>query len=166
MNKLFLLGTAAVVLFAFNAKAADSATGTAQVEVVKAFSIEHVNGKSLNFGRLFAKAGTITIAPNGTVTDTNKIALSGNTTSADEFEITGPAGQTATVDLDGTSVTLNGAGTASGKTLTVTGLTLSGASVTPADDNPVKVTVGGSLTVAADTTPGQYSGTYTVNIAY
>ena len=168
MNKLILLSaTALVAVWSFNAKAADSATGTATVEVVKAFSIEHVQGKALDFGRLFAKAGTISIAAaDGSVTDTNHIALSGNTPSRDEFEIMGPAGQSATVALGGTSVTLDGAGTASGKTLTVTGLALSSTSVTPANDDPVKVYVGGALTIAATTTPGTYTGTYQVTISY
>lgn len=168
MNKYILLSSAAVLaLVSFNAKAADSATGTAQVEVVKAFDITHVTGKSLDFGRVFAKAGTISIAANdGAVTDNDGLELTGSTPARDEFEITGPVGQTATISLPSTSVTINGSGTAAGESLTVSGLALSQNSVTPADANAIKIYVGGSLSVLTTTKPGPYSGTYTVNISY
>ncbi len=169
MKKILLTSVAMMsVLACFNAKAADSATGTATVEVVKAFDIQHVNNKALDFGKVFAKAGTISIAAaTGAVTDPNGIELTGFAPARDEFEITGPAGQTATVSLDAASVTLTGSGTATGETLTATGLALSETSVTPADpDVAVKVYVGGSLTVLASTKPGPYTGHYGVTISY
>ncbi len=162
MNKLFLLSaTALVAVWSFNAKAASSgsATGTATVEVVKDMSITHASSDKLDFGSVYAKASN-TVAVTAAASPTRSGDAFG-TFTADKFTIAGPEGATFRLDVPA-SVEMTGPNSA---TLTAT-LTPSesGTMTMPAADKLIYV--GGSVTAAADTPTGTYTGNYDVTINY
>ncbi len=158
MNKYILLSaTALVAVLSFNAKAADSATGTAQVEVVKSIDIEHT-GTALNFGSVYARDGnTVTIGTNG-----NRSEGEGyGTTSADQFTISGPSGRSVTVAFPASAaMTKTGGGTL---TATLTPSQTGSITLTSTD---VVIDVGGTVAITSSTPLGSYSGTYNVTITY
>lgn len=161
MNKYILLSaTALVAVLSFNAKAADSATGTAQVEVVQAIDINHADADSLNFGSVYAKDGNTVVITQGGARDSGKGF--GNT-SADKFTISGPNGGSCTVTIPSTA-TMNKSGGGS-LTATLNPSTASGSTINLTGTDVV-INIGGSVTVSSSTATGSYSGTYTVSIAY
>ena len=162
MNKYILLSSAAVLaLVSFNAKAADSATGTAQVEVVQAIDISHAAADSLNFGSVYAKdSNTVTISQAGARTAGKGFG----TTSADKFTITGPTGGSCTVTIPASAtMTKSGGGSL---TATLDPSIASGSTVNTTTGSDSIINIGGSVTVSSSTAPGSYSGTYTVSISY
>ncbi len=158
MNKYILLSaTALVAVLSFNAKAADSATGTAQVEVVQAIDIQHT-GTALNFGSVYAKDNnTVTISQAGAKTGGDGFG----STSADQFTITGPNGGSCTVNFPA-----NATMTKSGGGSLVATLNPSQTGAISLTGSPVVINVGGSVPITSSTATGSYSGTYTVTIAY
>ena len=159
MNKLFLLSTVALALVTFNANAGSgSADGTAQVEVVADFAVTHT-GTALNFGSVYAKAGN-TVA----VTAAASPARSGDAFgpfTADAFTISGPQGAGYTLTVPSSAEMTN----TNSDHLTAT-LTPSSSGALTMGNTATVIYVGGSVTTAANTPQGSYSGSYTVQISY
>lgn len=157
---------AMVAAFAVPAAAApgdsDTDTGTATAQIVSPIQILHDVGATLNFGTIVpgTAAGTVTVdAATGAATgDAEATVVSGATSSADGFTVTGDDGRG--FDITTTGGSLTGPGTpmsfttsASAATGTLTGGTAS-------------FTVGGALAVGANQVGGTYNGTYTAAVAY
>jgi len=165
---LFLMGASALVLGAFEAKAAgfsDSATGRATVEVVKTVEITHDDSlDKLSFGQVYAKANnTVIISQEGALTQGD---ATGNF-SADKFTVSGPTGANVTLTIP-SGVAMNGtSGEALGKSLTATlnPSIISGGTVDLSQGDAI-IKVGGSISVGVDTPLGAYEGTYTVTVNY
>lgn len=160
MKKTLLLTAAALALVSFNANAAESATGSAQVEIVQAVSITHDAADKLNFGKVYAKnSNTVVISQAGAKTSGDAIAPF----SADHFTISGPNGGSVTFHIDSTA-TLSKEGGGS-ITATLDPSVANGATVNLSGSDVV-INVGGSLPVTGSTAVGEYTGTYTASISY
>lgn len=139
----------------------DSATGTATATIVAPISIDHVAGASLAFGTITAgNGGTVTVALDGTVTDNgdDAVVLTGSTTAADAFNLSGDPSRAITVTVGGGDLTGPGADMA----FTTTNNAPAALSATGTGS----FSVGGTLTVGDTQTPGSYSGTYTATATY
>lgn len=158
MNKTLLLTAAALALVSFNANAGSgSANGTAQVEVVSDMSITHT-GTALNFGSVYAKAGnTVTVTAAASPSRTGDAF---GLFTADNFTISGPEGSPYTITVPASATMTKG-----GDELVATlNPSASGAQTMGASD--LIIYVGGSVTTAANTPTGAYTGSYTVSIDY
>lgn len=158
MNKLFLTCTALLAFCAYNAQAATSATGTAEVEIVQAVDITHAAADKLSFGSVYAKDGnTVTISQAGAKTAGNAFG----TFSADKFTISGPNGGSVTLTVPASAtMTKDGGGSI---TATLDPSQTGTINLTGTD---VVINVGGTINVTSATATGSYSGNYTVSIAY
>lgn len=162
MNKLILLSaTALVAVWSFNAKAADSATGTATVEVVQAVDIQHASTDKLNFGSVYAKDGnTVTISQAGAKTAGDGFG----TVSADKFTISGPSGASVVLTMP-TSATMTKSGGSETIVATLDPSHANGSTINLAGSDVI-VNVGGTINVTGSTATGSYTGNYTVSISY
>lgn len=133
-----------------------------RVTLVPNMAVEHNSSASLNFGRIctVATQQTITVAPNGNVSSTN-LFCPHQGTGADAFTVTGNIGQSFSVSLPSTVTITNGS-----DSLTVSNLTSSCSSNCTLTDHTYNFTVGGTLTVPANTPTGNYQGNYQVTITY
>jgi len=139
----------------------DTATGTATATVVAPIVLEHDSGAALAFGSFLAGAGgTVVVTPAGAGSITSDVEfVSGSTTSADSFTVSGDAGRSFTISATGSTVS-NGTETMAFTTV------VSAASDTLDTNGDGAFTVGGTLTVAADQAAGDYTGTYDATVAY
>ncbi|HEX7029957.1 MAG TPA: DUF4402 domain-containing protein [Gammaproteobacteria bacterium] len=165
IKKIGLLAATAALsapLFAFTANAA-SDTANATATIVQAIAI--TNGGDLAFGSIVADtatAGTVVIAADGTKSSTGGVTTTtAQTTSAAQFTVTGVTDYAFTVTLPSSPVTLSDGGT---NNMTVDTFT---------DNAPANITggsvtfgVGGTLNVAAGQAAGNYTGTFSVSVAY
>ncbi|WP_243286177.1 DUF4402 domain-containing protein [Geothrix terrae] len=171
---------AGALLLAAPAAFAQSATATASnvpasARIYVPISVSLTNG-GLSFGDIFASTtgGDVTLDPqNNTRTSTNPTLGTTGSVSAAEFKVTGKRSATYAITLpaDGT-VTLTGSGTpmpvskftasvaGAAATTTATGLLPSAANASQT------FTVGGTLTLGANQTDGDYAGTFNVTVAY
>lgn len=171
MKKILILSSL-IALFASNQSFAATTSGTSNVKIVPVIVL--TAGAPLEFGSIATTgtAGTVTIStanPTGVVTPANSLTLvSGATRSAGVFSVTGEASVSYTVTLPGSAVTLAGSGSAATQSISVSTFTFiagTGArtfSAVGADS----FSVGATLSVAANQTPGPYTGTYTVIANY
>lgn len=151
--------------------AADNADATASATIITPIGI--TKNVDLAFGNIYAatSAGTVVLAPtSGTPTRTPTTVTLGTTTgtvTAAKFTMSGTTGMLYTVTLPATPPNLTGPGTAMTVDTWTTSLTLSQTTGTiataPADDI---FYVGGKLHVGASQTPGAYSGTFNISVAY
>jgi hypothetical protein len=149
---------AGLVLFA-GAASAQSVAATGNATILQALTL--VEDSELDFGRILADPtlpGSVTLDQSdgqscAVVTCFND-ALSG------DFTVTGTAAETVDVTIDA-NYTLNGSG---GGTMSAT--TDAPATVLIGGGGSSAFGIGGVLTVGAAQTPGTYTGTYNVSVAY
>lgn len=163
MKKIVLAAFAAAIAVPAAAAPGDSAStsGTATAEIVSPIAISH-DAAELNFGTIVpgTNAGTVTVdASTGVATgDAEATVITGATSSADSFTVTGDVGRGFDITTTGGSV--------------VFGLFSMPFSTTPSAATGVLLlgtanfTVGGALSVGANQAGGVYSGTYTAAVAY
>jgi hypothetical protein len=146
------------------AASGNSATGAgaAAGTVVAPIILKHTAGAVLNFGTVTvgSTGGAIVVTGAGVGTPLGTVAfVPGSTVSADAFTVTGDANRAYSITTGAGSVTAGSASMVFATTPSVSQTTL-GATGTGT------FTVGGSLAVGSNTTPGAYTGTYTVTVAY
>lgn len=156
-------------------------TATAKAEIVKALVIIDDPlagaGNALNFGlvNVGSTAGTVVVSTLGAATTGGGVASTSSATAA-RFSLSGTANKTYAITLPAAAVTINGtSGNAlsTGATMTVNSFVSrpvsTGADATTGtldatgNDN---FSIGGTLNVSATQAEGQYSGNFTVSVAY
>lgn len=158
--KRALMG-AAIAVLAMNASAAHaaSATGTAKAKILRQITL--TNTSDLQYATVIsgATASTVAVSTSGAATCGTGLTCTGTTTAAN-FNIAGTSGAVVVVGGD-SSVTLNGSlgGTMSSS------LTYSASTVTLGATGG-SFQVGGTLSVGANQTAGDYSGTFNVTANY
>jgi hypothetical protein len=158
--KRALMG-AAIAALAMNASAAHaaSATGTAKAKILRQITL--TNTSDLQYATVIsgATASTVAVSTSGAATCGTGLTCTGTTTAAN-FNIAGTSGAVVVVGGD-SSVTLNGSlgGTMSSS------LTYSASTVTLGATGG-SFQVGGTLSVGANQTAGDYSGTFNVTANY
>lgn len=161
--KKTLVGALALILPAAAIAApgdTDTATGTATATVVAPIELTH-DGGALGFGSFLAgSGGTVVVTSGGAGSVTGDVEfVSGSANTADGFTVAGDANRSFTISATG--------GTVSNGTDTMAFTTNVSASSDTLDTNgDGSFTVGGTLTVAADQAPGDYTGTYDATVAY
>ena len=140
-------------------------TGSAAANIVSPLSITQNNG--LEFGTIATSgtAGTVTIAAQAgldlTWSNVSVINPTDAARKSGKFTVTGLAGSTYKLTVPESTTIANGSNSmtiALTKSASSTGNTLSGGTST--------FYVGGTLSVGATQATGNYSGTYTVTVAY
>lgn len=158
--KRALIG-AAIAALTMNASAAQaaSATGTAKAKILRQITL--TNTSDLQYATVIsgATASTVAVSTSGAATCGTGLTCTGTTTAAN-FNIAGTTGAVVVVGGDA-NVTLNGS---LGGTMTST-LTYSASTVTLAA-SAGSFQVGGTLSVGANQTAGDYSGTFNVTANY
>ena len=173
MSKLALaIGALVMAGGAMAQSTATTNSATANANVIAPITI--TNGQTLEFGNVVAGAGTVTIAANGTRTDSTTALTPGGqqgTIRAATFNMAGECTSSYAITLPSTDVTLSdGAGTP--HTMTVNAFTVAGTGVDCVLKTGVltagaaTLNVGAKLNVAALQAPGAYTGTYSVTVAY
>lgn len=132
------------------------------VTIIPTAKLAHHNGSALNFGTLCRSNSqqTITIAYDGTVSSSSVSCPVTGDVSADVFDVVAPTGFAYNISVDNSTTLSNGT-----DTLTVSGLTPSCTSCTMPSPNDT-VTIGGTLTVPAGSSVGEYTGNYRVTLTY
>jgi hypothetical protein len=161
------LSLTALALPAF-AQSSASNTANATALIIRPIAVS--SGGTLAFGTLVRGAGTATVSTAGVRTVTGGVvALASTSPSAASFTVSGEGGQLVTVTLGALTLANTTSGSPSDNlTVALTGTntgsqTLSGALNTAGS---LTVDVGGAVTLTASTTPGAYSGSFTVTAAY
>ena len=163
MKKIVLAAFAAAIAVPAAAAPGDSAstTGSATAQIVSPIQISH-DATSLNFGTIVpgTAAGTVTVnSGTGVATgDAEASVVTGATSSADSFTVTGDSGRSYGIVLSGGSVVSG----ANAMTFTTSASKSSG-TLTGGTDS---FTVGGALSVGANQAGGTYSGTYDATVTY
>lgn len=165
MKKFAILAAvaAAAVSTPAAAQLADNqANGSATAEVVAPITLTHDDGAELSFGTFTAgTGGTVVVTRGGAGSTTGDVVLlAGSVESSDSFTVSGDADRRFSITTnDGTITHTDG-------TTTMSFTTDARANHTLSATGTAGFTVGGTLTVASDQLPGDYSGTYLVEVAY
>ena len=147
------------------ANAQNSATGTANAAVTLITPISITKVTDLEFGTFVASTspGTITMTPAGSVSAAGGVTqINGGSISAAAFTVAGEADQTYSITLPG-AVSLNG--TLEGDALSLDGFT-STPDVSGVIGTDATISVGGTLTVPANSKADIYTGTFDVVVNY
>jgi Domain of unknown function (DUF4402) len=169
-----LLGSAAIA--AATPAAAQQASGTANTEAIILRPLSFFKVDDLDFGSILpnmATAGTVRLQPNGTRTATGGVVLVGNDQQPARFTGLGTRNQQVSISLQANSIFITGPGAPMrvrtfeiGSTPTVilstTPLRFRITSATGAFAFPL----GAILEVGANQTPGDYAGSFTINLNY
>lgn len=169
-----LLGGAAFA--AASPAAAQAAASTTQAEAIVLRPLAFFKVDDLDFGDILANAGsagTVQLLPNGTRTATGGVVLVGNSHQPARFTGLGTRNQQISMSLQANSIFITGPGAPMrvrsfeiGSTptaiLTTTPLRFRITSSTGAFNFPL----GAILEVGANQTPGDYVGTFTINLNY
>ena len=152
---------------AFAAPSSASMSGSAQASILTPLAIVPVN--TLSFGQLTrpTAAGTVVMAPSGTITTTGGVSTSTaiaqtTTRGPGTFLLVGEAGRLFTIDLPTVAILRQG----------TRNMRLSAfrSSWTPGDVfSPTRtyvLSVGATLNVGGNQTIGTYTGTYAVTVTY
>lgn len=119
MKNTYRIGAAGVAMIAALGMASAAhaapvtATATARAEIVKALTV--VKDTDLDFGKIAitGAAGTVTVDPDGTVSNCDATLTCYSTTTGAKFDVTtGSAGKSLTVTLPADAVLLRAGGTA------------------------------------------------------
>lgn len=156
------LWLAFVIIFPAQAATSASVSNTATAIVITPITV--ATTANLVFGAVQPKsvAGSVTLSPSGTRTGSNVVLSSMALGNAAGFNITGYANANFTIALP-SSITLSGPGTA----MTLSSFTSSlGTSGTLSTAGTATLRVGGTLAIAANQTPGVYSGSFNVTVNY
>ena len=176
MSKLALAIGALVM-----AGGAMAATDTANITAEVIAPIAIAKATDLSFGNLAAGNGVVTVATNSARTADGSLALvtTGSTPTAAKFNVTGQGVQTFSIVTTGSSSELTSV--AAGSTPMVFALiteSIAGADATATNKTTgtsatgtmlagaATIYAGGALTVAADQTPGAYTGTVSISGEY
>jgi hypothetical protein len=167
MFNKFRIGAAGVALIsafglAGTAQAADTATATAEAEILEALSLTALN--SLDFGQIAVNgAGTVVVAATGGApTCSANLICAAGTSSPGDFEVEGTAGTTVDITIGAASPL-----TGPGANMTLSGLNDSaGGSVVLGVGGISTFSVGGTLAVNAGQVAGTYSSTFDVTVEY
>ncbi|WP_257545481.1 DUF4402 domain-containing protein [Sphingopyxis sp. DBS4] len=163
---------AAASTFACHPAYAANQTGTATSVVVRPNTL--VKSNDLDFGTLISgpTAGTATISPTtGARTTTGGVTTVGAAAERAVFQGTGGFLLITVTGDDSVTLTRAGGGTMTASlvraiTTSGGGVTLLGSSTTLLPSGVQTYYVGGTLTVPANQTPGDYSGTFTLTVNY
>ncbi len=163
MKRIFLAGAALLALAAVSPAMADdvngaSATGTAAVTIFTPITVTQTQG--LDFGAITSgAAGDVSIDPNSgsRAVDGGVGAVAANVGQAGAFEVTGEANAAINVVVDSSI-----SGFAGG----IKGVTKVSTLPTALNGTTAGFSVGGQLSIPAQTKAGKYSGTYTVAVNY
>lgn len=158
-------GFAVVSMAATAAQAQASADATAGASVTIANPIAVTKTADLSFGTVVpsATAGTVVVSTGGARSVSGGVSELGGTVTAAAYSVTGYANNAYTITLPA-SATLAGPGTTS-----MTADTFAhSAGTSPALDGTGagSFSVGATLNVGANQTPGAYTGTFNVTVAY
>lgn len=146
----------------------DSETATGSVTIIRPLTI--TKNSDLAFGRIVQpRTGTGTVAlantGNSVVAAAGAVALTGITTSRAQFTVDGEGGQVVTTSIPSTVSLDNGPSSIVvalapdfGSTVTLSGALAAAGSST--------LNVGGSFNLPSTQTPGAYTGSFTVTVAY
>lgn len=132
--------------------------------VIGATSLDHDSGAELNFGT-FCRSGqeqSLTITSAGTAESATMVCPATGEISADSFTFHNPDPISFSVSFPASSSLTNG----NGDTLTVTNFTSSCSGGCTTVNGYNTFTVGGTLTVPANSSPGDYVGNYSVTVTY
>lgn len=170
-HHLTLAALALAISAATGSAIAANATATSTSTVVTPITI--TKAADLAFGSFAAgaSAGTVTISTNGTRSKTGGVTLmSGGTTTAAKFDVSGSGTLTYSISWTGSSTSL----TSGGDSMTFTRVAdLTGAGAVTGDVTSGALTagaqsiyVGGVLDVAINQPAGSYSGTVSATVEY
>jgi len=157
-----LLSAVAVASLMTGAAFAADVDSDAGAKIVAPLQISNVT--ALYFGTVapsLTASDTVVVSPAGAKTCGAELTCLTDDHTAAEFNVTGEADASYTIDLPASISIANG----SGDSMTVNGFTGSksnGTLVSGADS----FTVGGTLAVAANQATGDYTGTFTVAVEY
>jgi Domain of unknown function (DUF4402) len=145
---------------------AATTTGTATATTLRPLSV--VKTDDLEFGSLVpsALAGTATINPvtDARTTSGGTTGVSGALPMAAHFTAAGVFNAIALISLPGSITLTRVSGT---ETMTVTAISSNGPTLRLFPATPtIDIAVGGTLGVGANQVPGNYTGTFTVNVFY
>jgi hypothetical protein len=151
-----LLALSAPALFA-----ADNATVTASARIYKPITLALTNG-GLSFGDIFTDptGGTVTLDPAGVRSTSGPVLATTGSAYAAAFAVTGKRNATYAITLPA-SASLAGPGAP----MTVNGFQTSAAGTLDGSGNQA-FTLGATLAIGANQTDGDYSGTFSVSVAY
>ncbi len=166
MNVPSRLVAGALLLAAPLAFAQTSANATASANIVARISI--ANTAALQFGDIVAgTSGTniVTVAPNGTraISGAGNASLAGGTITAASFTVSGSGSKTYAITLPATAATLTGPSSSS---MTVDTFTSVPSGTGTLSSGSQVLAVGANLNLSANQTAGNYTGTFTVTVAY
>ncbi|MFM5930713.1 MAG: DUF4402 domain-containing protein [Novosphingobium sp.] len=137
-------------------------SGTASATVLGPIVLTHQNGAALKFGKFASSgtAGTVTVNAAGVGSVSGGVTfVPGSVTSTDRFRVVGDANRQFSITTGNGTVTLGTSSMAFTTAPVVATATLPGSGVTFFD-------VRGTLSVNAGQPGGNYSGTYSVTVAY
>ncbi|MCB2049528.1 MAG: DUF4402 domain-containing protein [Novosphingobium sp.] len=168
MKKIAMVAVAAVLATgtAHAAPTGNSSTadGAATATIVAPIVLTHVESAVLSFGTFTTGGGgsVVVSAADGTGSDNGEVGfVSGSTTSADEFTVTGdPLRTFGIVTRRGTVTGVNSGDTMDFRT------TPSAPDGALDGTGNASFTVGGRLTVAGTESPDVYEGTYEAEVSY
>jgi len=169
MKKLIVF---AIAIFGFTAISfgQNPSTATANATATVLIPISIANNTDLAFGTFAQSAGTVTIATTGTRTSSgvNLYTISGVTPAAASFTVTGDANSSFSIVLPANgTVSLSGPTGTGTKTMAVTSFQSNPAAGTTALVAGTKaISVGATITVAADQAVGSYTATFPVVVNY
>lgn len=154
---------------------AQATIGRAKSVVVSRLSF--LNVESLEFGSFIVgtTAGTVTVSPAGVRTSTGGIILVGGLVQPARFAGRGRTNQTVVISLNANTTTLRRAGGT--ETILLDQITIGSTPTAVLTTNPraFRITdpagifnfpIGGRLSVAANQTPGDYEGTFSITLNY
>ena len=159
-----------MVLATQRVNAQNSATGTANATatIITPIAITHEGKPDLNFGKIVpsSTAGTVVITPAGAISATSGVTLfeQDNTTSAATFTVTGESDATYAITLP---ESINISETGGTTTMTVDNFTSNPSGTgTLAANGEQTLSVGARLNVDAGQVAGDYTGEFSVTVAY
>lgn len=136
-----------------------STNANATATVVQPIAVTNVDG--LNFGKIAATAGTVTVAPDGTPSSSPNMIVDSTGIGAADFTVTGESGLAYTASLASPNATLTDGTNTMSVSLTLSTEPMGGWIV-----GTNNFSVGGVLTVANGQVPGSYATTFGVNVQY
>ncbi len=142
----------------------DTGTATASAGIISTISI--AQAQDLNFGGIISgTAGSVVIAPVGTVTETGVTLVTGTATSQAIFNVRAAEDVLFSVTVPSTGLTITATG---GDTMIVNAFKHDALTTTAGSGSgtDVPVQVGATLTVGATQNDGLYSGTFDVTVDY
>lgn len=155
------------------AQAADNANATATAEILSSLTLDVAAGTSLDFGQMVlpnTNGGAVSLSAGGVLDCSDPDIVCSGTTGVPTFNITtGTPNKAVTVSLPTSASTLLRVGGTSGVTqdeIVLDTFTTSAATLNLDGTGAGSFTVGGTITLDGDETPGVFNGTFNVSVAY